>query len=228
VFKIRGENSCNRGVEGSGFLYAPNRVMTNAHVVAGVAHPSVLVGDNEVAGTVVYYNSDIDVAILAVDGLDRPYLRFDRNGDPGDPAAVLGYPQDGPYNVQAARIRAEQRLRSPDIYNHDTVIREVYSLRALVRPGNSGGPLVSPDGTVYGVIFAASVTDRDTGYALTADQVSKAAAQGQASSTADRAAGPSSWGKCPSPGSRCSSKGPLTSADESGTADAGRAGSSAP
>ncbi len=178
VFKIRGENSCNRGVEGSGFLYAPNRVMTNAHVVAGVAHPSVLVGDNDLPGTVVYYNPDIDVAVLAVDGLNEPYLRFDKSGAADDPAAVLGYPQDGPYNVQAARIRAEQRLRSPDIYSHGTVLREVFSLRALVRPGNSGGPLVSPDGKVYGVIFAASVTDKDTGYALTADQVSQAAAQG--------------------------------------------------
>jgi S1-C subfamily serine protease len=178
VFKIRGQNSCNRGVEGSGFLYAPNRVMTNAHVVAGVHHPSVLVGDHEVPATVVYYNPDIDVAVLAVDGVDEPYLRFDRSGESGDPAAVLGYPQDGPYNVQAARIRAEQRLRSPDIYSHGTVLRQVFSLRSLVRPGNSGGPLVSPAGKVYGVIFAASVTDDDTGYALTAGQVSKAAADG--------------------------------------------------
>ncbi len=178
VVKIRGENSCNRGVEGSGFLYSPHRVMTNAHVVAGVDHPSVLVGGNEVPGTVVYYNPDIDVAVLAVDGVNQPYLRFDRSGEAGDPSAVLGYPQDGPYNVQAARIRSEQRLRSPDIYSHGTVLREVFSLRSLVRPGNSGGPLVSPAGKVYGVIFAASVTDGDTGYALTADQVSQAAAQG--------------------------------------------------
>ena len=91
---------------------------------------------------------------------------------------MLGYPQDGPYNVQAARIRGEQRLRSPDIYGNGTVIREVFSLRALVRPGNSGGPLVSSAGRVLGVIFAASVSDGDTGYALTAEQVSDAAAQG--------------------------------------------------
>jgi S1-C subfamily serine protease len=178
VVKVRGENSCNRGVEGSGFFYAPHRVMTNAHVVAGVDHPSVLVDGDEVPGTVVYYNPDIDIAVLAVGGADEPYLRFDRSGSAGDPAAVLGFPQDGPYNVQAARIRAEQRLRSPDIYSHGTVLREVFSLRSLVRPGNSGGPLVSPDGKVYGVIFAASVTDNDTGYALTAEQVSKAAAAG--------------------------------------------------
>ena len=178
VFKIRGENSCDRGVEGSGFLYAPDRVMTNAHVVAGVDKPVVLVGESEKPARVVYYNSKTDVAVLAVDGVRGPFLRFDRDGKPRQAGAVLGYPQDGPFNVQAARIRGEQRLRSPDIYGNGTVIREVFSLRALVRPGNSGGPLVSSAGRVLGVIFAASVSDGDTGYALTAEQVSDAAAQG--------------------------------------------------
>ena len=178
VFKIRGENSCDRGVEGSGFLYAPGRVMTNAHVVAGVDNPHVLVGDRELPARVVYYDSDTDVAVLAVEGLTARPLRFHRSARPRQVAAVLGYPQDGPYDVEGARIRDEQRLRSPDIYGDGTVVREVYSLRALVRPGNSGGPLVSTNGEVLGVIFAASVTDTDTGYALTADQVARAAAQG--------------------------------------------------
>jgi S1-C subfamily serine protease len=178
VLKIRGENDCGRGVEGTGFVYSPGRVMTNAHVVAGVDDPTVLVGEQEVPARVVHYNPDLDVAVLAVDGLGRPFLRFDKTGEARDDAAVLGYPNDGPYNVQAARIRGEQRLRSPDIYGSGTVIREVFSLRSLVRPGNSGGPLLSVDGRVLGVIFAASVTDRDTGYALTADQVSQSAASG--------------------------------------------------
>ena len=183
VFKIRGENSCSRGVEGSGFLYGPNRVMTNAHVVAGVDRPVVLVGEDERPATVVYYNPDIDIAVLAVDDTRGPFLRFDQAGGPNQAGAVLGYPQDGPYNVQAARIRGEQRLRSPDIYGDGTVVREVFSLRALVRPGNSGGPLVSSAGKVLGVIFAASVTDTDTGYALTSEQVAGAAAQGLTRST---------------------------------------------
>ena len=178
VLKVRGENDCGRGVEGTGFLYSPNRVMTNAHVVAGVDDPTVLVDEKPVPAKVVYYNSDIDIAVLAVEGLDRPSLRFDKSGEARDSAAVLGYPNDGPYNVQAARIRGEQRLRSPDIYGDGTVVREVFSIRGLVRPGNSGGPLVSKDGDVYGVIFAASVTDQDTGYALTAEQVAQGAAQG--------------------------------------------------
>jgi S1-C subfamily serine protease len=178
VYKIRGESSCQHGVEGSGFTYAPNRVMTNAHVVAGIEHPDVLVGSREVPAKVVYYNPDVDVAVLEVDGIHGRRLPFDRSGRPGEAGAVLGFPEDGPYDVEPARIRGEQRLRSPDIYGNGTVVREVYSLRALVRPGNSGGPLVSSSGKVLGVVFAASVTDRNTGYALTASQVAQAAAAG--------------------------------------------------
>ena len=178
VLKVRGQNDCGRGVEGTGFLYSPDRIMTNAHVVAGVDDPGVVVGEEELPAEVVYYNPDLDIAVLAVDGLDRPFLRFDKGGEARDSGAVLGYPNDGPYDVQAARIRGEQRLRSPDIYGDGTVVREVFSIRSLVRPGNSGGPLVSEGGDVLGVIFAASVTDPDTGYALTAEQVAEGAAQG--------------------------------------------------
>jgi S1-C subfamily serine protease len=182
VLKVRGENDCGRGVEGSGFLYAPNRLMTNAHVVAGVDTPHVIVNGDEVEARVVEYNPKQDIAVLAVDGLGLPYLHFDFQGDPSQPAAVLGYPEDGPYDVQGARIRTKQRLRSPDIYGGGTVIREVYSLRSLIRPGNSGGPLVSTSGNVLGMIFAASVTDKETGYALTSEQLKEAAAQGATAS----------------------------------------------
>jgi S1-C subfamily serine protease len=178
VLKIRGTNVCGRGIEGSGFLYAQNRLMTNAHVVAGVDDPEVLLGESSVPAEVVYYNPDIDVAVLALDTGAVPQLGFADETEGQEPVAILGYPQDGPYDVQPGRIRAEQRLRSPNIYGNGTVIREVYSLRGLVRPGNSGGPIVSSSGDVVGVVFAASVTDEDTGYALTADQVSQSAATG--------------------------------------------------
>jgi S1-C subfamily serine protease len=181
VLKIHGDNKCGRGVEGTGFLISDDRLMTNAHVVAGVSDPEVLVGDDEVDARVVYYNADLDVAVLAVDGVDRPHLRFDLTARSGDGGAVLGYPQDGPYDVQPVRIRAEQRLRSPDIYGQGKVLREVYSLRGTIRPGNSGGPMVSSAGDVTGVVFAASYTDADTGYALTATQVREAAAAGLSS-----------------------------------------------
>lgn len=177
VYKIRGNNRCGEGVEGTGFLYSPGKLMTNAHVVAGVSSPRVLVGTREVAATVVYYNPDIDVAVLDV-SVDGPVIHFDTTGKADQTGAILGYPNDGPFDAEPARIRAEQRLRSPDIYGDGSVTREVFSLRGLVRPGNSGGPLVSLDGKVLGVIFAASVTDQQTGYALTADQVAAAAAQG--------------------------------------------------
>jgi S1-C subfamily serine protease len=177
VFKIRGNNRCGDGIEGSGFLYSPHRMMTNAHVVAGVTEPKVRVGTRDVAATVVYYNSDIDVAVLDVD-IEGPVVHFDRSGEAKEASVILGYPNDGPFNAQPARIRSEQRLRSPDIYGRGTVTREVFSVRGLVRPGNSGGPLVSRSGEVLGVIFAASVSDKQTGYALTADQVADAATRG--------------------------------------------------
>jgi S1-C subfamily serine protease len=178
VVKIHGESSCGGGVEGTGFLYSPDRVMTNAHVVAGVTTPRLVTEAGEVDTTVVYYNPDIDVAVLRVDGLGAPHLSFDREAESGDPGAVLGFPNDGPYDVQGARIRAEQRLQSPDIYGEGEVLRDVYSVRSNIRPGNSGGPMVSPDGEVLGVVFAASVTDQSTGYVLTAEQVGEAAAEG--------------------------------------------------
>ncbi|MFC5176584.1 MarP family serine protease [Nocardioides taihuensis] len=178
VLKIRGSNSCGRGVEGSGFVYAEGRLMTNAHVVAGVDDPEVTIGDSVVDADVVYYDEDIDVAVLALDTSGITPLRFDQSAQAEDGVAILGYPQDGPYDVQPGRIRAEQRLRSPDIYGDGTVIREVFSLRGLIRPGNSGGPIVTSAGDVAGVVFAASVTDQDTGYALTAEQVARSAALG--------------------------------------------------
>ena len=183
VVKIRGANKCGRGVEGTGFVYAEDRVMTNAHVVAGVEDPEVSIGGGTELARVVLYDRELDVAILALDTGDVPSLRFDREVDSEDPIAIVGYPQDGPFDVQTGRVRAMQNLRSPDIYGAGTVVREVFSLRGLVRPGNSGGPIITPQGRVGGVIFAASVTDPETGYALTAKQVSESARRGSAVGT---------------------------------------------
>jgi S1-C subfamily serine protease len=107
-----------------------------------------------------------------------PQLLLDRTAKAGDNVAVLGYPEDGPYTVEPGRIRSEQRLRSPDIYGEGTVIRQVYSLRGSIRPGNSGGPILTSAGDVAGMVFAASVSDADTGYALTATQLAQSAATG--------------------------------------------------
>ena len=178
TLKVTGENDCGRGIEGTGFLYGPNRLMTNAHVVAGVDEPEVEVDGETVDATVVHYDPDLDVAVLALDARGVPHLSFAGEASKGQRIAVLGYPQDGPYDVRSGRVRSTQPLRSPDIYGRGTVIRDVLSLRALVRPGNSGGPVIDTDGKVLGVVFAASVTDEETGYALTAAQVAESAALG--------------------------------------------------
>lgn len=187
VVKVRGTNACGTGVEGTGFVYADGRVMTNAHVVAGVNDPEVEIDGSTEVARVVHYDADLDIAVLQLDTAGAPVLEFDiADGDPptepGDPVAVVGYPQDGPFDIRTGRVRSEQRLRSPNIYGDGTVLREVYSLRAVVRPGNSGGPILTPDGEIAGVVFAASVTDAETGYALTAEQVEEAAAAGVAGS----------------------------------------------
>ncbi|WP_332666938.1 MarP family serine protease [Aeromicrobium sp.] len=183
VVKILGQASCQRGIEGSGFAYSEGRVMTNAHVVAGVENPSIVIDGQRRPARVVLFDRKLDVAVLATDGVDLPTLDFDRTGRPGQAAAILGFPENGPFDARAARIRSEMRLRSPDIYDSGEVIRETYSVRGLVRSGNSGGPLVSEDGDVLGVIFAASITDKSTGYALTASQVADDARAGIAATS---------------------------------------------
>jgi S1-C subfamily serine protease len=180
VLKITGvQQDCRKSVEGTGFVYAPERVMTNAHVVAGVDEPKVAVGDEQLDATVVLFDPATDVAVLAVPGLGRSPLPFAREpADSGDDALVLGYPQDGPFDVQAARVRGTLDARGEDIYGRTTVTREIYALRSLVRQGNSGGPLLDPQGRVIGVIFAAAADDEQVGYALTVDEVAAEAQQG--------------------------------------------------
>ncbi len=178
VVKILGSaDSCGRTLEGSGFIFTPGRVMTNAHVVAGVDSPVVRINDTDYQATVVYYDPDTDVAVLNAPELQAPALEFDSSAESQEPVAVLGFPENGPYDAEPARVREEKVLRSPNIYGDATVYRNTYSIYSRVRPGNSGGPLVDVDGQVVGVIFAASVTDPTTGYALTAGQVEAAARQ---------------------------------------------------
>jgi S1-C subfamily serine protease len=171
---------CGTQVDGSGFVFANDHVMTNAHVVAGVDHPSVTVRGVGRAwpATVVYLDAQVDVAVLYVPGLDASPLAFASTAVRGDPAVVVGFPGGGPLTATAARIRARLTARGSDIYGAGTVSREVYSIRGEVKPGNSGGPLLAPDGHVYGVVFAVAVNDPQTGYALTASQVAPAVKAG--------------------------------------------------
>lgn len=181
IAKVTGIANCSRGLEGSGFLYAPQRVMTNAHVVAGVSSPQVELNGKKYDAKVVVFDQETDIAVLYLPKLNDPNLKpltFDLTGKADASAVVLGYPENGPFDAEPARIRSEERLRGPDIYGDRTVTRDAFSIWASVRPGNSGGPLLSAKGTVYGVVFAASVEDNRTGYVLTAQQVSTDARTG--------------------------------------------------
>jgi len=190
VLKITGvADSCARRVEGSGFVYARDRIITNAHVVAGIDQPSVQVDSERREATVVLYDPDRDVAVLYVPDLGLRPLQFaSRPVDTNADAILLGYPEDGPFFAGAARIRDRMEIRGPDIYNDRTVTREVYSIYGDVRSGNSGGPLIAPDGSVLGVIFAAAVDQQFTGFVLTAAEVAADARKG-ASSTAEVSTG---------------------------------------
>lgn len=176
---------CQRRIEGTGFVFAPQHIMTNAHVVAGARGASLVATMNGATtrGRVVLYDPKRDIAILYVPGLRAPALRFAREARVRDDAIIAGFPKNQPFTTGAARIRARQTARGPDIYHSGQVSREIYALRGKVEPGNSGGPLLSTDGRVYGVIFAAALDTPSTGYALTADEVTPDARVGAQSTT---------------------------------------------
>ncbi|MEU0334871.1 MarP family serine protease [Streptomyces sp. NPDC006193] len=175
IVKVTGTaQSCGKVLEGTGFVFADRRVMTNAHVVGGVDAPSVQIGGQgrKHDARVVLYDWERDIAVLDVPDLKATALRFTgRDAAGGDGAIVAGFPENGSYDVRAARVRGRITANGPDIYHRGTVRRDIYSLYATVRQGNSGGPLLTPDGRVYGVVFAKSLDDADTGYALTADEI---------------------------------------------------------
>jgi S1-C subfamily serine protease len=176
---------CQRRIEGTGFVFAPERVMTNAHVVAGARGASTVASLNgsRMQGRVVLYDPKRDIAVLRVPGLQAPALRFAGPARVRDDAIIAGFPKNRPFTAGAARIRARQTAKGPDIYHAGQVSREIYAIRGTVEPGNSGGPLLSSDGRVYGVIFAAALDTPSTGYALTAQEVAPDARDGAASSS---------------------------------------------
>jgi S1-C subfamily serine protease len=175
VLKIRGvAPSCQKVLEGSGFVVAPNRVMSNAHVVAGSDSVTVEVDGQTYDASVVSYDPSADISILDVPNLPSPPLQFDmQEARTGTDAVVMGYPGGGDFTATPARIREVIQLNGPDIYHTTTVTREVYTIRGTVRQGNSGGPLIDRDGRVLGVVFGAAVDDADTGFVLTANEVAK-------------------------------------------------------
>ncbi len=175
VVKVKGiATSCGKMIEGSGFVISPEHILTNAHVVAGVTQSqTVTTASGQVyPARVVFYDPQVDVAVLDVPGLGLSPLRFAGQANVGDNAVVSGYPLDAATLQQTpARIGDIQDAQGPNIYQTTTVTRQIYQIKAMVQEGNSGGPLLSPAGTVDGVVFAAAVGVSDTGFALTAAEV---------------------------------------------------------
>jgi S1-C subfamily serine protease len=158
--------------EGSGFVVAPGLVVTNAHVVAGLPQPMVQEGSSVMSTKVVLFDPSFDLAVMRVSGLNAPVLHlYQGTVDRGAQAAVLGYPEGGPFTVDSAGVMSLFEAVGRNIYGQGLTVRNVYEIDAIVRPGNSGGPLVLPNGQVVGVVFSRSTVNSNIGYALTSPAV---------------------------------------------------------
>lgn len=170
IVKVRSQSStCGGTAQGSGWTVARQRIVTNAHVVAGAERVTVQVAGTGPAleATVVSFDPRTDLAILDVPSLTARSLPRVAQISAGDDVVVAGFPQDGRYTLTAARVRSELDAHGRDIYSESPAAREVYAIRGTVLPGNSGGPLLTTDGAVAGTVFARSIDTRDTGYVLT-------------------------------------------------------------
>jgi S1-C subfamily serine protease len=171
VVKIQGVG-CGGIVNGSGFVVNSGVVVTNAHVVAGIIRPQVVDSTGTYSATAIWFDPNLDIAILRVENLPDPALKVSGLVLPdSDAAAVLGFPGGGPLVAQNAAIIDHITAAGRNIYNQGVVFRNIYEVQADVEPGNSGGPLLDPDGSVAGVVFAKSLSQNNVGYALLINQV---------------------------------------------------------
>jgi S1-C subfamily serine protease len=154
VVRITG-TACGLGIEGSGWVVAPHTVVTNAHVVAGESQTFVQPDGRgpQYRAVVIHFDPHNDIAVLHVSGLYLHSLTLAADSPSGASAAILGYPENGPFNVQPARLGTTQELSIQNAYGNPTV-RDILTIRGLVRPGNSGGPLIDAGGQVLGAVFA--------------------------------------------------------------------------
>jgi len=171
VVKLEGRG-CGGIVEGSGFVAADGYIITNAHVIAGVARPTVIDNNGRHGATAVWFDLNLDVAVLKVKDLVGPPLKTNSavvaNGTPG---VVLGYPGGGDFTADPANVLDEFVATGRNIYGNNTTRRHVYELKATIIPGNSGGPVINKNGEVIGLVFAQSTAYKQVGYALTIKQV---------------------------------------------------------
>jgi S1-C subfamily serine protease len=175
VVRVLG-TACGLGVEGSGWIAAPGVVATNAHVVAGETDTTVTPNGSSgsLDATAVHYDPSNDLALLRVGGLGGSPLSLAPQVTSGTPGAVLGYPENGPFTIEPARVGATGPVVTQDSYGRGPITRELTSLRGEVRSGNSGGPLVDGDGRVMGTVFAATTQGKPGGYAVPNGVVSDA------------------------------------------------------
>lgn len=172
---------CGGLVTGSGFPIGDSLIVTNAHVVSGTTDHRVQTADGTILpASVVYFDPEVDIAILRVPGLAGPSLTFAPAGR-GTDGAVIGYPGGGQERIEPAVVDGVIEAQGRDIYSSNLVTRQIYVVQSQVRPGNSGGPLVDVQGRVVGVVFATSASRPDQAYALTDDQVANDIAQGRQS-----------------------------------------------
>ena len=167
VVRILG-TACGLGVEGSGWIAGSGVVVTNAHVVAGTDDTRVLAGGEEpgLDARVVRFDVRNDLAVLRVEGLSAPALRLAADTSSGTPGAILGYPENGPFDARPARLGATAEVRSQDAYGRGPVTRSMTALRGLVRSGNSGGPVVDRAGRVLTTVFAARTSGSRGGFGV--------------------------------------------------------------
>ena len=166
--------ACGLGIEGSGWAAAPGVVATNAHVVAGADDTTVTTQDGaELDATAIYYEPRQDLALLRI-GAALPVLPISDERRVGEDAAVLGYPENGPYALSPARLGETRATISEDSYGNGPVERTITAMSGTVRSGNSGGPLVDPRGEVVGTVFAATTSGPAGGFAIPAEQVREA------------------------------------------------------
>lgn len=179
--------ACDAIVSGSGFAVGPELVVTNAHVVAGVEDVVVRVrpGQASSRATIVYFDSDTDVAVVRTRGLQaRPARLAVTSLEPNDSAVIAGFPRGERFAAEPARVRARVDARGESIYGESGVQRDVYVLRGSVQQGNSGGPLTDEFGDVHGMVFASGLEEQDAVYALTVDEIRTALEAAGAADTA--------------------------------------------
>jgi S1-C subfamily serine protease len=178
VVRVIGEG-CNGAVQGSGFVVTPNVVITNAHVVAGIKEPYVYKGTKPHAAQTVYFDQDYDIAILRTKDMDdiKPLQLSQVILADKSPVLIMGHPDNGALTISGGSIIDSINARGRNIYDRGLVTRQIYEVSASIEQGNSGGPMIAADGTVAGLVFGKSVTNKSVSYVLPSSRLSTPLAQ---------------------------------------------------